>query len=85
MIKLGYDADLIALDFTQPHLIPSHDLMSSVVYAACGTDVCMTMVRGKILYASGKYPTIDLNELMTILAQHAMPTIFAEKEEGSHA
>lgn len=82
MIKLGYDADLIALDFTQPHLIPSHDLMSSVVYTASGTDVCMTMVRGKILYASGNYPTIDLNLLMTELAQHAMPTVFAQKEES---
>lgn len=80
MIKPGYDADLVALDFTQPHLIPSHDLMSSVAYTASGTDVCMTMVRGKILYASGNYPTIDLNMLMTELAQHAMPTVFAEKE-----
>lgn len=80
MIKLGFDADLVALDFTQPHLIPSHDLMSSVVYTACGRDVCMTMVRGKILYASGSYPTIDLNMLMTELAEHAMPTVFAEKE-----
>lgn len=81
MIKLGYDADLIALDFTQPHLIPGHDLMSSVVYGASGTDVCMTMVRGEILYASGKFTTIDLNELMKELAEYAMPNVFAEKEE----
>ena len=81
MIKLGCDADMIALDFTQPHLIPGHDLMSSVVYGASGTDVCMTMVRGEILYASGKFMTIDLNELMKELAQYAMPNVFAEKEE----
>jgi len=80
MIKLGCDADLIALDFTQPHLIPSHDLMGSVAWTTTGNDVCMTMVRGKILYASGTYPTIDLNMLMTELAQHAMPTVFAKKE-----
>ena len=80
MIKLGLDADLIALDFTQPHLIPAHDLMASVAWAASGNDVCMTMVRGNILYASGTYETIDLNMLMTELAQHAMPTVFAKKE-----
>ena len=80
MIKLGYDADLIALDFTQPHLIPTHDLMAGVLGGAAGQDVCMTMVRGKILYASGTYPTIDLNMLMTELAEHAMPTVFAQKE-----
>lgn len=83
MIKLGLDADLIALDFTQPHLIPSHDLMASAAYTASGLDVCMTMVRGKILYASGTYPTIDLNMLMTELAGHAMPTVFAQKEENA--
>ena len=83
MIKLGYDADLIALDFTQPHLIPSHDLMASVAWAASGNDVCMTMVRGKILYASGAYETIDLNMLMTELAEHAMPTVFAIKEAAT--
>ena len=82
MVKVGYDADLIALDFTQPHLIPGHDLMSSVVYGAAGTDVCMTMVQGQILYASGKFPTIDLNALMKELAEHAMPNVFTEKEEG---
>lgn len=81
MIKLGLDADLVALDFTQPHLIPCHDLMSSVVYGASGTDVCMTMVRGNILYAAGKYPTIDLTALIKELADYAMPTVFSEKEE----
>ena len=81
MIKVGMDADLVALDFTQPHLIPCHNIVNSVVYAASGRDVCMTMVRGKILYASGKYLTIDLNAVMKELAEHAMQTVFSEKEE----
>ena len=81
MIKVGMDADLVALDFTQPHLIPCHNIINSVVYAASGRDVCMTMVRGKILYASGKYRTIDLNAVMKELAEHAMETVFARKEE----
>ena len=81
MIKLGLDADLVALDFTQPHLIPCHNIVNSVVYAASGRDVCMTMVRGEILYASGKYTTIDLNAVMKELADHAMETVFTQKEE----
>ena len=81
MVKVGMDADLILLDFTQPHLIPCHNILSNVVYAASGRDVCMTMVRGKILYAAGKYATIDLGAVMKELADHAMPTVFAEKEE----
>ena len=78
MIKEGMDADLILLDFTQPHLIPCHNVIHNTVYAACGHDVCMTMVRGKILYAAGKYPTIDLQALMKELAEYAMPTVFSE-------
>jgi len=80
MIKVGMDADLILLDFTQPHLIPCHNIISNIVYAASGHDVCMTMVRGKILYSAGKYHTIDLKEVMKELGSYVMPQIFAEKE-----
>ncbi len=81
MIKVGYDADLAMLDFTQPHLMPCHDLTAGVVYTATGRDVCLTMVRGEILYAAGRYPTIDLSALMQELTQYAVPTVFHPKEE----
>ena len=81
-IKLGYDADLILLDFTAPHLIPTHSVISSLVYSASGHDVCMTMVRGKILYAAGKYTTIDMNAVVKELAEYAMPKVFGEEQEA---
>ena len=40
----------------------------------------MTMVRGRILYAAGKWPTIDLNAVVKELAEHAMPTVFLDGE-----
>ncbi len=80
MIKLGMDADLILLDFTAPHLIPCHDVYSQLVYAASGHDVMMTMVQGKMLYAGGKYFTIDLDAVVRELTDHAMPTVFAPDE-----
>ncbi len=82
MIKLGMDADLILLDFTQPHLMPCHNVMSHLAYCVSGHDVVMTMVRGKILYAAGKYPTIDLEAVVRELAEHVMPTMFVDKKEG---
>ena len=84
MLKVGMDADLILLDFTQPHLMPCHDVLSQLCYAASGHDVVMTMVRGKILYAAGKWPTIDLDAVVRELAEHAMPKVFLddEKTEG---
>jgi 5-methylthioadenosine/S-adenosylhomocysteine deaminase len=82
-IKVGMDADLIMLDFTAPHLIPTHNVISSLVYSASGHDVCMTMVRGKILYAAGKYATIDLNAVVKELAEYAMPKVFDDsRKEG---
>lgn len=82
MIKLGMDADLILLDFTQPHLMPCHNVMSHLAYAVKGSDVVMTMVRGKILYAAGEYKTIDLNAVVRELAEYVMPKLFGEKKEG---
>ena len=76
MIKPGMDADLILLDFTSPNLMPCHDVMSHLCYAARGSDVLMTMVRGRILYAAGKYETIDLDAVVRELAEYAMPTVF---------
>lgn len=81
MIKLGMDADLAMLDFNQLHLIPCHDLTASVVYAASGGDVCLTMVRGNILYAAGRYFTIDLPKVMEELTQWVIPAVFDQESE----
>lgn len=75
-IEVGLDADLIMLDFAQPHLIPCHNTISNLVYSASGSDVIMTMVRGEILYEDGRYNTIDLTAVYKELATHALPTVF---------
>lgn len=80
MIKVGMDADLIMLDFTAPHLMPCHNVLSHLAYAASGHDVIMTMVRGKMLYAGGKFLTIDLDAVVRELAEHAMPQVFLDKK-----
>lgn len=80
MIKVGMDADLIMLDFTAPHLMPCHNVLSHLAYSASGHDVIMTMVRGKMLYAGGKFLTIDLDAVVRELAEHAMPQVFLDKK-----
>ena len=82
MIKVGMDADLILLDFTQPHLMPCHNVMSHLAYCVSGHDVVMTMVRGKVLYAAGKYLTIDLDAVVREMADYVMPRMFSNKKEG---
>jgi len=62
-IAPGRPADLIALDMSSPNLMPAHNLVSHVVYAATGMEVCMTMVAGEILYLYGEFKTMDMNTL----------------------
>jgi len=79
MIKEGFDADLCLIDFSAPHLIPCHNVLSALVYGAKGGDVAMTMVRGKILYQNGRFPTIDLKEVVEELTTYALPRLFDDK------
>ncbi|MBO5129103.1 MAG: amidohydrolase family protein [Oscillospiraceae bacterium] len=79
MIKEGLDADLCVLDFSAPHLIPCHNVLNGLVYGAKGGDVAMTMVRGKVLYQNGKFPTIDLQKVVEELTTYALPRLFDEK------
>lgn len=58
-LRVGLDADLILVDFDRPHLRPLHHVESSLVYAARGGDVALTMVRGRILYRDGEFLTMD--------------------------
>ena len=81
MLKEGFDADICLVDFSAPHLIPCHNVLNALVYSAKGGDVAMTMVRGKVLYQSGSFPTIDLNAVVTELTQYAIPRLFADDKE----
>ena len=78
MLKEGMDADIALVDFSAPHLMPCHNVLSGLVFAAKGGDVAMTMVRGNILYRSGSFPTIDLKSAVEELTQYAIPTLFAQ-------
>ena len=79
MLKEGMDADLCLIDFSAPHLIPCHNVLTSLVYGVKGGDVALTMVRGKILYQNGQFPTIDLKEVVEELTGYALPRLFDDK------
>ena len=78
MLKEGMDADLCLIDFSAPHLIPCHNVHNGLVFSAKGGDVAMTMVRGKILYQNGQFPTIDLKAVVEDLTTYALPKLFSE-------
>ncbi|MCI2063014.1 MAG: amidohydrolase [Eubacteriaceae bacterium] len=61
-IKEGFRADLIVLDVSGPNMHPVHDMLNNIVYSASGSDVCLTMTDGKVLYKDGEYMTIDVEK-----------------------
>ena len=78
MLQVGMDADLALIDFSAPHLMPCHNVLNGLLWSAKGGDVAMTMVRGKILYQNGQFPTIDLKEVVQELTTYAIPQLFDE-------
>ena len=77
MLESGMDADIVLVDFSAPHLMPCHNVLSGLVFSAKGGDVAMTMVRGKVLYRNGVFPTLDLRSAVEELTAYAIPTLFA--------
>ena len=77
MLKEGFDADIVLVDFSAPHLMPCHDVLNGLVFSAKGGDVAMTMVRGKILYQNGAFPTLDLKGAVAELTSYAIPKLFS--------
>jgi 5-methylthioadenosine/S-adenosylhomocysteine deaminase len=75
-VRPGWDADLILLDFTRPGLVPCHDVVENLVYSARGSDVCLTMARGKILYENGTFLTLDMEKIRWEVEHYALPHMF---------
>ena len=79
MLKAGMDADIVLVDFSAPHLMPCHNVVSSLVFSAKGGDVAMTMVRGRILYQNGQFPTMDMPKIVSEMMEYAIPKLMKEE------
>ncbi|MEW5705297.1 MAG: amidohydrolase family protein [Actinomycetota bacterium] len=60
----GKKADIVVVDMSHSHQIPTRDPYSALVYTANQENVVLTMVDGKILYKDGKYITLDESEIV---------------------
>ena len=62
-IEPGMKADIALLDFQQPHLVPRHDVISHLVYAARAGDVRTVFINGRPVMLDRKLLTIDEEEV----------------------
>lgn len=58
-IREGMQADLTLVDLTAPNMQPNNDPLAALVYSAKGSEVCATLVAGRLLYEDGRFLTID--------------------------
>ncbi|MEA4824941.1 MAG: amidohydrolase [Clostridiaceae bacterium] len=77
-LKVGYDADIVMLNFDTPSLSPCYDTLSHLVYAATGRDVELTMVGGRVAYENGAFPGIDAEKCAAELREYCKAT-FGER------
>jgi len=59
----GASADIVLLDGTSPHFMPSFNLVSNLVYSAGAQDVTDVFVAGRQLLSKGEPLTIDTERL----------------------
>jgi 5-methylthioadenosine/S-adenosylhomocysteine deaminase len=64
-LEEGKQADLIVLDFNQPHLTPCFHLFSHLVYAARGGDVRHVMINGCWVVKDRCLTTMDLEDVLS--------------------
>lgn len=76
-IVAGATADLALVDFRRPHLVPRHDVVSHLVYAASARDVSTTIVHGRVLMAEGRIESLDADAVMAA-AHEASRTLTGE-------
>ena len=75
MLKSGFDADLIMLDAQKANMRPLYDPVSTAVYSARGSEVCLTVVQGKVLYENGEFTTIDIEKTLRDADELAAPIV----------
>jgi 5-methylthioadenosine/S-adenosylhomocysteine deaminase len=63
-IELGKKADIILVKLGKPHLIPTFNPISSLVYAAEGSDVDTVIIDGKIIMENRIVKTLDESRVL---------------------
>jgi cytosine/adenosine deaminase-related metal-dependent hydrolase len=70
-IEVGKKADLIIVNMEKPHLTPTFNPVSSIVYAADGSDVETAIVDGRIIMENRTVKTLDEERIVRVASERA--------------
>ena len=62
-LKVGMKADLIQVDFSDVHHVPTYDVVSHLVFVSDEQDVSSVIVDGKVLMRNREMLTIDTDRV----------------------
>ncbi len=65
-IDPGRLADLAIVNLRQPHLVPVHNIINSLVYCAKGSDVQTTIINGRVVMRDRELVTMDEDEILDL-------------------
>lgn len=71
-LEVGKDADLCAVRIHAPHTEPVHDPIPALLFSTRGSDICLTVVRGQVLYRDSRFFTLDPDRLRDRLRAGAL-------------
>jgi 5-methylthioadenosine/S-adenosylhomocysteine deaminase len=63
-IEVGKDADIILIDYDNPHMTPLNDPFSALVFSASSADVHTVICAGTVLMKDRKFTTIDIQQVI---------------------
>ena len=74
-LEVGKRADLIVLNMQKPHLTPTFNAVSNIVYAAEGSDVETTIIDGKVIMQNRVVKTLDEESVLRTANERAFKVI----------
>jgi len=63
-LEVAKKADLTLVSLRQPHLVPAHNPVSHLVYAASGSDVDTVIIDGRIIMKNRQVLTLDEEKII---------------------
>lgn len=64
VIKRGFEADLVLVDYRRPHLRPALNPYSLLVYSASAGDVDTVIVKGNVVVRGGRHTRLDEDRVL---------------------
>ena len=69
-VEEGKKADLILLNIDQPHILPTQNLLNTIVDAASGHDVTDSIINGKLVMKDREVLTLDEEKILFEADRH---------------